>query len=117
VPPDSYAVAAIEETVQRDSRPSPRLSGEESELLSQINSGLPEETWVQYDRLVERRRKQTLSAQEYEQLLQLTNAVEEDHARRIGLLGKLATIRNVPLEALMHELGIGPRVHGAEHDG
>lgn len=115
--PDSYAVAAIEEKLQLDSRPSRRLTHVESELLSQINAGLPEETWMRYDQLVEKRRSESLTPQEYDELMQLTNTVEEDHARRIGLLEKLAKIRDVLLEALMQELGIGPRRHGAATNG
>lgn len=107
--PDSYAVAAIEERLKLDSRPPSRLSHEESKLLSQINVGLPEETWSRYDQLIARRRAQTLSPDQHGELMQITNTIEEDHARRIDLLVKLARLRNVPLESLMRELGIGPR--------
>ena len=117
VEPDSYAVAAIEEKLQLDARPSSRLTEQESDLLSQINTGLAEETWLRFDQLVAKRKNESLTSQEHEELMRLTNSIEEDHARRIGLLGKLAMVRNVPLETLMRDLGIGPRHQGAASNG
>jgi hypothetical protein len=114
---DSYAVAAIEEKLQFDARPSPQLSHEESEILKQMGVGLPEQTWARYDELVAKRRAETLTHQEYEELMRLTNTVEEDHAKRIELLVKLSKIRSVPLKALMGELGIGSRQRGAANNG
>jgi hypothetical protein len=107
--PDSYAVAAIEERLRLDSGPPARLSHEESELLSQISVGLSEEIWRHYDQLIAKRRAESLTPDEHQKLMQITNTIEEDHARRIGLLVKLAHLRNVPLESLMRDLGIGPR--------
>lgn len=86
--PDSYAVAAIEEKLQLDSRPSRRLTHVESELLSQINAGLPEDMWMRYDQLVEKRRSESLMPQEYDELMRLTNTVEEDHAPAHRLAGE-----------------------------
>jgi len=112
---DSYAVAAIKEKLQIDARPSPQLSHDESELLLQINEGLPEKTWVRYDELIAKLRAQTLTDLEHEELMRLTDVIEEDHAERIRLLGRLAKLRDVPLESLMRQLGIGPRKHGANN--
>jgi hypothetical protein len=112
---DSYAVAAIEEKLQVDGRPSSQLSREESDLLLQINAGLPEKIWVRYDELIAKLRAQTLTDQEHEEFMRLTDVVEEDHAERIRLLGRLAKLRDVPLESLMCQLGIGPRPHGASN--
>ena len=109
VKPDSYAVSAIEEKVRLDSKvPAPR-SRRESELLKEINVGLPEKTWVRYDHLIEKRRAETLTSDEHRELIRLTNSVEEDHAHRMTLLVELARLRNVPLETTMSQLGIQPR--------
>ncbi|HSZ59288.1 MAG TPA: hypothetical protein VK797_26840 [Tepidisphaeraceae bacterium] len=109
VRPDSYVVAAIEERLRLDSRPSAQLNHQESELLSQIGVGLPEETWDRYDQLNTKQRDNALTADEHAELEQLINTVEVDHARRISQLVKLAQLRNVPIESLMRELGIAPR--------
>lgn len=117
VKPNSYAVAAIQERVRRDSRPTGPMNREESKLLSQINAGLPDKTWDRYDELVARRHAQSLTNGEHRELMRITNTVEKDHARRMGLLVKLARLRNVPLESLMRQMGIGPRRRGnREHD-
>lgn len=109
VQPDSYVVAAIEERLRLDSRPSSPLNPDESKLLSQIGMGLPEEIWDRYDQLLAKQSDQTLSGEDYGEFERLINTIETDHARRISLLVKLAGLRNVPLESLMHELGIVPR--------
>ena len=117
VEPNSYAVAAIEEKLQVDARPSPQLSHEESAILEQMNIGLSEQIWARYDELVAKRKAEMLTHDEHEELMRLTDTVEEDHARRIGLVAKLSKIRNVPLKLLMSQLGIGPRQRGASKDG
>jgi len=43
------------------------------------------------------------------ELMRLTTEIEQDHARRISLLVERSRLRNVSLEALIRELGIGPR--------
>ncbi len=43
----------------------PRLSREESELLLEINKGLPEELWQEYDALVVKRRAENLTPEEH----------------------------------------------------
>ena len=114
--PGTYAVEAIQERIRLDSRPPARLGREESELLSQIGAGLPELTWGRYDHLIAKRRDESLTSEEHEELIRLTNLIEEDHARRIAALGKLARLRNVPLQALALQLGITPRRRGTEHE-
>jgi hypothetical protein len=111
VNPDSYAVAAIEEKLLLDSRLPAPITHEESELLTRINFGLPEETWERYDQLTEKRRAEKLTTEEHRELMRITNAIEEDHARRLGLVVQLARLRHVPLEALIEQLGVKPRDH------
>lgn len=111
VNPDSYAVAAIEEKLLLDSRLPAPITHEESELLTRINFGLPEETWERYDQLIEKRRAEKLTTEEHRELMRITNAIEEDHARRLGLVVQLARLRHVPLEALIEQLGVKPRDH------
>ena len=84
------------------------LSHEESELLLKINQGLPAETQHRYDALIAKRRANALTPEEYEELLRLTDDIERRDAIRIEDLSQLARMRNVPLLALMTELGISP---------
>jgi len=80
----------------------------EAELLVQINAGSSEEVWERFKVLVRKRREETLTEDEHRELIQLSDQIEEAHARRIGYLAQLATLRGVSLESLMAELGIGP---------
>src|SRR5689334_20118490 len=57
-------------------------SQEESQLLSGINQGLPEELWRRYQFLISRRQAESLSGEEQLELISLSNEIEEDHARR-----------------------------------
>jgi hypothetical protein len=88
------------------------LSGDETELLDQINRGLPPGLREGYAVLVGKREAQTLSAQEYEELLGLTDQAEELEARRAQTLVELARLRGRPLAALLQDLGIPAAVDG-----
>ena len=85
-----------------------RLPRRESELLLQINQGLVAETQQRYDELIGKRRDKTLTAEEYQELLRLTDQSEELDARRLGGLVELAGLRQVSLAELMDELEIQP---------
>jgi hypothetical protein len=89
----------------------PRLSEAESELLLKINRGLPFNLQRRYDELTEKRRAETLTPNEHEELLRLTEQVEKLHVERLEYLCKLSDLRQVPLPALMDELGIQPRAY------
>jgi hypothetical protein len=82
------------------------LSAAETELLLQINQGVPTELHQQYQALRIKRDEETLTDEEYELLLELSDRIELLAAERAGSLVKLAELRQVPLEQLMDELGI-----------
>lgn len=84
------------------------LSHEESALLLKINQGVPAETQRRYDVLIAKRRANTLTPEEYEELLRLTDEIEQFDATRMTYMVELARLRNMPLPALMNELGIAP---------
>jgi len=86
----------------------PRLSKRESELLLAINRGLPAKLAERYWILVSRRRSETLTPEEHQELLQLTDEVERLQAERIEHLAELARLRGKPLGVVMEELGIRP---------
>lgn len=106
---------AIEETLSVSSvgsKPMPRLSEKESELLLKINRGLSDEKAAQYRELMARRQAGSLSPAEQIRLLDLSDEVERLQAERIEHLADLARLRGKPLATLMEELGIRPSLNG-----
>jgi len=89
-------------------RRAPSLPQKEAELLRKINQGLPADIQARYDHLIAKRRSESLSDDEYRELLQLTELAENHDVRRIEYLAELADLRRQPLIALMDELGIHP---------
>jgi hypothetical protein len=87
-------------------RKAPALPASETELLQQIDRGIPTELHQQYRYLVTKRDAQTLTDKEYDLLLELSDRIEVLAAERTGLLVKLAQLRQVPLIQLMDDLGI-----------
>jgi hypothetical protein len=83
-----------------------RMSEAEANLLQEINRGLPETIWQRYHQLVAKRRDETLTNDEWEELKSLTDDVELTHARRMEKLADLARLRKVSLDDLMAELGL-----------
>lgn len=83
-----------------------RLSKAESELLLNINQGVPTALQYCYNELINKRQNRQLTLQEYEELLQLTDQVEVLDAQRVEYLIELAQMWHKPLPLLMAELGI-----------
>jgi hypothetical protein len=109
VNPDDFALEAISERLRQAPSESSHLSARETELLTEVNRGLPPAVWNRYDDLVARRRDETLTEPEHRDLLELGDRIEAAHVRRIELLAELARLRGVQVGALMKQLGIGPR--------
>jgi len=83
-----------------------RLSQVESELLLKINQGIPPDRQHRYDELITKRQALTLTSNEQEELLKLSDQIELNDAKRVEYLLELAQIQNKPLTVLMDELGI-----------
>ncbi len=83
-----------------------RLTREESDLLMKINRGVPDAIQQKYNNLISKRKEQTLTDEEYRELLYVTEKVERLDAQRLDWLTKLAQIRKKPLGLLMEELSI-----------
>lgn len=86
----------------------PSLSKQESELLIKINQDLSPELQQQYQFLMEKRTQETLTESDYQQLLELTDQVENYQAQRLEYLTQLAQIRQVSLTALIAQMGVKP---------
>lgn len=113
MPPEEYATF-IEKALAV--RPSPRaatLSAKETRLIERINRGLPLETSNRYAHLIARRKKEDLSREELQELLQLTHVAESQDAERAAALLELAKLRGVRMRFLMKQMGIQtPAIHG-----
>ncbi len=99
----------VAEIVARASRRlAPSLSAEETELLLRINRGLPPAIEQRRRQLDARRRAETLTAEEHEELLGLIDRIEAAQAERLSDLVALAQFRGTSLPELMDDLGLGP---------
>jgi hypothetical protein len=82
------------------------LSERESQLLSEINTGLPDEHRKKYLALKEKRQTGTLSDSELKDLISMTEEIEQVGVRRLENLAELAKLRGVEVRDLMKQLGI-----------
>ncbi len=87
-------------------RKSPSLPHDEAKLLLKINQGLPFDTQKRYDELVAKRKAETLTPEEHQELLGLIDRIEKSDAERIKHLVDLARLRGTSLTVLMQDLGI-----------
>jgi hypothetical protein len=94
--------------VLRASRKAPVLPEVESQLIQQINQGIPNDLNNQYRSLQQKRDTTTLSEAEHQTLTQLSEQVEQIGAQRLEALANLAQLRQIPLLDLMETLGIQP---------
>ncbi len=90
----------------RAQRQAPSLTHAETELLQRINQRMPPKIQSRYDTLISKRKAETLTPQEYEELLELTDAVEAFEAQRVESLVELARLRKLSLPELLQQLGI-----------
>ena len=84
----------------------PRLSADETTLLLKINQGFAPAPQQRYDELLEKRDARTLTPDEYQELLALTDQVEAFNVERVQALADLARLRQVSLSEVMNQLGL-----------
>ena len=82
------------------------LSKTETDLLEQINQGLPQTVRLRYDEFAAKLHEETITPTEHEELLQLTNQIEQADVERLRALIALAELRQVSLDTLMDQLGL-----------
>jgi carbon storage regulator CsrA len=100
-------------TIELHSKPVAPVSPErETELLLRVNEGIPERVSRRLQELGAKRDTETLTEEEYYELLRLSDEAEWWEADRVRHLGDLATLRKVPLPALMRDLGIPAPAYG-----
>ena len=89
-------------------RKAPSLPQVEAELLIKINQGVALEVQRRYDELIAKRRAETLTPDEHDELLCLTDQIEQLEAHRAEYLSELAHLRRTSLTELMQNLDIRP---------
>ena len=90
----------------RAQRHAPHLSHDESALLLQIHQPLPAELQQRYTDLLAKRRTHMLTTSEQQELLTMTDEIEQRDAQRVTALTTLAMLRGISVDALMHDLHI-----------
>jgi hypothetical protein len=108
---DQMSLAEMEQFLDqalalRAQRRAPALSQSETDLLIKTGRGLAENHQARLQALVARRQAEALDAQAHEELLQLTDELEQLEAERAEAMVQLATLRGVSLTQLMADLGI-----------
>jgi hypothetical protein len=82
------------------------VSQAETELFQRINQGLPPHTRAHYNELAAKLQEETLSPAEQEELLRLTDQLEQLEVERLRALIALAQVRGVSVDTLMDQLGL-----------
>jgi len=82
------------------------LSTAETDLLQQINQGLPPTIRSRYEELNTKLHEEAIPPAEHEELLQLSDTIEQADAERLRHLITLAQLRQVSVDTLMDQLGI-----------
>ncbi len=82
------------------------LPQDEADLLLKINQGLSQPAQHRYDELIAKRQAETLTPDEYAELLRLSDQTEHMNAERLAALAALAQLRQTTLPHLMRDLGI-----------
>lgn len=85
-------------------RQAPTRSQTEAELLLKIDRGIPSDVKAHYEELIAKRQEETLTQEEYSELLLLTEQIEKLQAQRMEYVVELARIRNISLTELMKNL-------------
>lgn len=100
---DDFIQKALSISVRRKAG---HLEERESELLELINESLPGQVWERFRELDEKRRSETLTEAEQEELMHINREMEAKNVQRIKCLSELALLRKTDLRSLMNQLGI-----------
>ena len=90
----------------RAERKAPHFSAREAALILRVNQSAPAELSERFNALRAKRENRSITPEENAELTNVYLKIEELHVERLSALGELATLRGVPLEQLMQQLGI-----------
>jgi len=86
------------------------LPNDQSLLLQQITQCIPSQLQKRYDLLISKRQDNTLTDEEYQELINLGEHIEAIDVKRLENLTKLATLRQMSLNELIQEFQLQPKV-------
>lgn len=86
----------------------PARSLTERDLLTRINRGFPEAFWDRYRQLIAKRRAETMTHEEQQEAIRMSDQLEAWRVERLQYLIKLAEIRHTSVDALTEEMGLHP---------
>lgn len=95
----------------RAKRHAPSLSKNETRLLKKINQGVKPEFRNRYTELNAKLQDKTLTSQEQQEFIALTDQIELADAERMRSLVELAQLRQISVDTLMETLGLRPPLH------
>lgn len=88
------------------------LSEREAELLEKIYQKPPADRQQRMNQLIEKRQAYTITPDELQELIELTDQAEAFDVARLELISELAHLRNVPLDQFIQQLGLQRVSHG-----
>jgi Cys-tRNA synthase (O-phospho-L-seryl-tRNA:Cys-tRNA synthase) len=104
---DQLSCEELEGIVQLEARRrEPALSKRETELLRQINTEASPDRLSRYHELREKRKRGELTDPQQQELVQLSDWIEEVHAERMAYVAELACLRGLNLSQMTGQLGI-----------
>ena len=96
----------------RKSLVSEQLSAEEITLIQEIQDGLPRKIQLRFEYLIGKRDAATISDEEYQELVKLTETVEAYDLKRLQLISRLAELRKLSLADTVEAFNLRPISHG-----
>ncbi len=110
--PQGYILETLHTRLTANQAAANPLPPAEANLLQHINLGLSAEEWDEYYALIDKRQAETLTADEHQRLIEISDQLEALNIERIQALVQLAGLRQQSLEDTMADLGIQPAVYG-----
>ena len=84
----------------------------ENKLLKQIKSRLTSSKQIRFEYLTARRDARTITEQEFNELLKLTDDIEKNDLLRLKRISKLADLKRMTLPEVVHFYNLQPMQHG-----
>jgi phosphotransacetylase len=85
---------------------------EDAQLVAVVQRSLPSQIQQRWDELIAKRDETLLTPTEYDELLQLTEQVEDFNVQRLEALSQLAQTRGVDLRTIMRQLNLPEPSYG-----
>ena len=98
---DEFVADAVRQQLGRPEQLDP-----EAELIARIRRGISQEIRARYQTLNEKRQAETITDDEYGELLSLIERIEQGDAERMTHLVELAQLRNTSLDAVIDDLNL-----------